>query len=63
MITYNALISACDKGKKPEQAMELFEAMKRQVVVHDVITYSASIRACEKGQKLEEAMALFEAMK
>ena len=27
VITYNALISACEKGKQPERALELFEAM------------------------------------
>ena len=25
IITYHALISACEKGKQPEQALELFE--------------------------------------
>ena len=49
VITYSALISACEKGKKPEQALELSEAMKRQGVVADVITYNPLIRACEKG--------------
>ena len=43
VITYSALISACEKGKQPERALELFEAMKRQGVVPDVITYSALI--------------------
>ena len=27
VITYNALISACEKGKQPERALELFKAM------------------------------------
>ena len=40
VITYNALISACEKDKQPERALELFEAMRRQGVVPDVITYS-----------------------
>ena len=26
-ITYNALISACEKGKQPEQALKVFKAM------------------------------------
>jgi len=28
IITYDALVSAYEKGKQPEQALELFEAMK-----------------------------------
>ena len=51
VITYSALISACEKGKQPERALELFEAMKRQGVVPNVITYNALISACEKGKQ------------
>ena len=49
MITYNALISACDKGKEPSLALKLFETMRRRGVVPCVVTYSALISACEKG--------------
>ena len=38
VVTYNALISACQKGKQPERALEVFEAMQRQGVVSNVIT-------------------------
>ena len=44
-VTYSALISACEKGKQPERALELFEAMQRQGLVPDVITYNALISA------------------
>ena len=56
VIIYSALISACEKGKQPERALELFEAMKRQGVVPDVITYNALISACEKGKQPERAL-------
>ena len=49
-ITYNALISACEKGKQPEQAIKLMAAMEQQDVVPSVITYDALISACEKGK-------------
>ena len=29
VISYSALISACEKGKQSERALELFEAMKQ----------------------------------
>ena len=44
-ITCSALISACGKGKQPEQALKVFERMVQQGVVPDAITYSASPRA------------------
>ena len=40
-ITYNALISACEKGKQPEQALKVFEALMQQGVVPNEITYNA----------------------
>ena len=48
VITYSALISACEKGKQPERALELFAAMKQQGVVPNVIAYSALISVCDK---------------
>ena len=33
VITYGALISACEKGSRPEEALELFARMIQQVVV------------------------------
>ena len=36
VISYNALISACEKGKQPQRVLELFEAMQRQGVVPNV---------------------------
>jgi pentatricopeptide repeat domain-containing protein 1 len=47
--SYNALISACEKGGQWERAVEVFEEMKAAGVKPDVITYSALITACEKG--------------
>ena len=61
-ITYIAWSSACEKGKQPERALELFEAMKRKGLLPDVITYIALISACEKGKLPERALELFETM-
>ena len=49
VITYSALISACEKGNQLEQALGFFEAIKQQGLVPNLITYSALISACEKG--------------
>ena len=56
VITYNALISACEKGKQPDRALEIFDQMQQQGLVPDVITYSALISACEQSKQPEQAM-------
>ena len=39
--TYNALISACEKGKQPWRALEVFQALQRQGMVPEVFTHNA----------------------
>ena len=51
VITHNALTSVYEKGKKPEQALMVFEALVQQGMVPDAITYNAFISACEKGKR------------
>ena len=33
VITYSAVISACEKGHQPGRALELFEAMQTNLIV------------------------------
>merc|ERR1712039_876525 len=44
VVTYNALISACEKGALPQRALQLFETMLHQDLLPDVITYNALIQ-------------------
>ena len=60
MITYNAAISACEKGQKPQQALQLLLELPLRGLLPDVITYSAAISACEKGQKPQQALHLLQ---
>merc|ERR1712226_1283361 len=62
VITYSALISACEKACEPEKALELFVEMQRRGLQPDVITYSALISACGKACKPEKAHELFAEM-
>ena len=61
-ITYNALIRVSETGKKPEQAPEVFAAMKQQGVVPNAMAYNSLISACEKGKQPEQALEVFTAM-
>ena len=49
VITYNALVSACEKGTLPYKTRVLCEALLHQGLLPVVITYSAFISACAKG--------------
>lgn len=51
VITYSALISACEKGDWPKLAMEFFGTLTQQGVVPDVVAYSAVISACERANR------------
>ena len=62
VISYNAAISACEKGAQPEQAVQLLRAMQQQSVEPDVIRCSASISACEKRARPEQALRLLREM-
>ena len=51
MTTYNAAISACEKGQKPQPALHMLQKLQLRGLRPDVIPYNAAISACEKGQK------------
>lgn len=58
VVTYSVLISACEKGRQADNALQLFGLMHRDGLVPDVIIYSALISACEKGAKWQHALHL-----
>ena len=62
VITYSALISAFEKGKHLDLALEVFASMEQHGVVPNGITYNAFSNACEKGQQPERVLRIFAAM-
>ena len=47
---YDAAFSACEKGRRWQRALKMFEEFSNQGIRANVITYSATISACEKEQ-------------
>ena len=56
VISFNAAISACEKGGQCERALALLGDMRAAGVQPDVISFSAAISACEKGGQWELAL-------
>eukprot|EP00613_Pedinella_sp_CCMP2098_P060822 CAMPEP_0171986624 /NCGR_PEP_ID=MMETSP0993-20121228/274965_1 /TAXON_ID=483369 /ORGANISM="non described non described, Strain CCMP2098" /LENGTH=289 /DNA_ID=CAMNT_0012639535 /DNA_START=27 /DNA_END=896 /DNA_ORIENTATION=+ len=61
-VSYNAAISACEKGRQWEKAVGLINSMHNRGVEPNVISYSAAISACEKGGQWEKAVELLNSM-
>merc|ERR1712070_390335 len=61
-ITYNASISACEKGGQWQKALTLLQEMQDKKIAPNTITYSASISACEKGSEWQKALTLLREM-
>ena len=62
VITFNATISACEKGQQWITAVSLLREMQQGNVKTDVITFNATINACEKGQQWIAAVSLLREM-
>ena len=62
MITYDAAISACEKGKHRQRALELQEVMHPRGLQANVTAYSAAISACERGKQRRRSLELSEVM-
>lgn len=58
VVTFSALISACEKGQQWKLALAVLDEMK-STFGPNVIAYSAAISALSKGQQWEKAWELF----
>ena len=50
MVSYGAVIGACEKGKEPRRAFDVRADMLRPDLLPSMVRYSGVISACEKGQ-------------
>jgi len=56
-MSYNAAISACEKGEQWQQALDLFVVEQSVELLPDVITCNTSI-VCEKRERWQQALGL-----
>ncbi|CAK0818311.1 unnamed protein product, partial [Prorocentrum cordatum] len=61
-LSYNAGISACEKGEQWQRALALLSEMWEAKLEPNVISYSAGISACEKGEQWQRALGLLSEM-
>ena len=61
VITYNSVLSACDRAGRADDALEIFELMRREGIKPDKHSYAAVIGACATGGRLDDAMATYRA--
>ena len=59
-ITYSAVISACEKGQRPQLALHMLQKLQLRGLLRTVITYNAAISAGETGQKPQHALPMFQ---
>ena len=62
LVSYNAGISACEKGEQWQRALALLSEVWEAKLEPDVISYNAGISACEKGEQWQRALALLSEM-
>ncbi|CAK0863377.1 unnamed protein product [Prorocentrum cordatum] len=62
VISYNAGISACEKGGQWEQALRMLSEIRCVKLEPNLISYSAGISTCEKGEQWEWAVSLLNEM-
>ena len=60
--TYTSAISACEKGRQCDLALELLVEMKGRSIEPNVISYNAAISACGVGRRPERALELLAEM-
>ena len=63
LVTYNAGISACEKGEQWQRALALLSEMWEATLRPSVTSYGAGMSACNKGRQLTRALSLFRDMR
>jgi len=60
LITYDALISVCEKSTQLKRALEVFQGLHRHHAMPNLVTYNTLVSACAKGKQPELALRIFQ---
>ena len=60
MVSYNAAVSACEKGRQWEWSLALMSEAVGERLTPNVITLSATITACEKAGLMPNSVRVLE---
>lgn len=58
MISYNAVIAACDSANDWQQALRYLEESKVNGMEPDIIVYFTTLKACGNSERWQEALLL-----
>ncbi|CAK0874690.1 unnamed protein product, partial [Prorocentrum cordatum] len=62
-LSYNAGISACEKGEQWQRALALLSEMREAKLEPDVISYNVGISVCANGGQWQEALSMLRTMR
>ena len=62
VVSFNAAISACEKGKQWEVALALLQEIGNNVLIPDLLSCNAVVSACDKGKQWKGALGLLQEM-
>ena len=54
LVSYNAFIGACEKGREMHRALDVCAAMLRQAMRSDMVSYSASLVPARRARRCVE---------
>ena len=60
VVSYNAAMSACEKGKHWEGALVVLHEMVCHALTPNLVSYIAAISACKKGKQWEGVLGLLQ---
>ena len=62
LITFNAAISACEKGREWKKALSVIDGMLNVSVEPDIVSFNAALSACYKTTQWQHSLGLFNAL-
>ena len=62
VVSFNAMIGACERGRQWQLALEVFNSMSKCELRADVVSFNSVLKACARARAQQLAWCLFESM-